>query len=231
MNLGFYRFANWVCRHLLLPLYCSVRVSGIEKLPRSGPLLLVSNHLNDVDPALIGAFTPRTVVSMAKVELFRVPVVAQFMRVYGAMPVRRNEADLGALRRAIEALDAGLCVCIFPEGRRSGQRAALGEAWPGAGLLALRSGAPIVPLAITGSQRMGLPWLIVRPFPRQHITMSFGEPFTLEPPARLSGEAARAGTQRIMTQIAALLPPEYRGYYGNADTAGVATPASHEAGD
>jgi 1-acyl-sn-glycerol-3-phosphate acyltransferase len=215
MNRSFHRFTNWVCKHILLPMYASVRVEGLENVPGSGAVVLASNHLNDADPALIGAYLRRDVVSLAKVELFRVPVVGHFMRLYGAIPVRRNEADLSALRRAGEALEAGLAVCIFPEGRRSGRRASLGEAWPGAGLIAMRTGVPIVPLAITGSQRMGLPLLFLRPLPRNHVTMTFGEPFLLERPARLNGEAAKEGTQRIMQRIAALLPPEYRGYYGN----------------
>ena len=105
------------------------------------------------------------------------------------------------------------------------------EAWPGAGLIALRSGAPVIPLAITGSQRLSLPKMFLRPFPRQHVTMTFGEPFTLEKPARVNAEAAKAATQQIMERIAALLPPEYRGYYGSSPTQGAETPAPNGAGE
>ena len=87
------------------------------------------------------------------------------------------------------------------------------EAWPGAGLIALRSGAPVIPLAITGSQRLSLPKMFLRPFPRQHVTMTFGEPFTLQKPARdqrrgcESGDAADHGAHRraIAARVQGLL--------------------------
>jgi 1-acyl-sn-glycerol-3-phosphate acyltransferase len=132
--------------------------------------------------------------------------------------VRRNEADLVALRRANEALKQGLAVCIFPEGRRSGSAARLGEAWPGAALIALRADATILPVAITGSQRLGMPLMFLRFYRQDRVTLTIGAPFRLPKPARINAEAAQAGTQLIMERIAALLPPSYRGYYGDAIT-------------
>jgi 1-acyl-sn-glycerol-3-phosphate acyltransferase len=218
-----YHAANWITRYLLLPLFGRVSVQGLENLPRSGPLVIASNHLSDADPGVISTRIPRHIVYMTKDELFHVPVLAQFLRAYGSFPVRRNEADLGALRQANEALKRGHAVCIFPEGTRSGPDARLLEAWPGAALIALRNDTPILPIAITGTQHLGLPWMFLHPTPRNRITLTIGQPFVLPRPARVNTEAARAGTQRIMEKIAALLPPAYRGYYGNASAEGAPT--------
>jgi 1-acyl-sn-glycerol-3-phosphate acyltransferase len=208
-----YRAATRISQFALLPLYCRIRVSGVENVPLTGPLIIASNHLNDADPGIISSRIPRQVVYMAKIELFRVPVLSQFLRAYGAFPVRRNAADLSALRLANQTLEAGLALCIFPEGTRSAEKARLGEAWPGAGLIAQRNDVPVLPIAITGSQKMGLPWLFFRIHRPYKVTLTIGEPFHLPKPARLNAEAAKEGTQLIMERIAALLPPEYRGYY------------------
>jgi 1-acyl-sn-glycerol-3-phosphate acyltransferase len=231
MNRAVYWLANHICKYALLWPYASVKVIGAQNIPRSGPLILASNHLNDADPPMIGFYFPRPVTTLAKVELFKFPVLKQFLQLYGAIPVRRGEGDLGALRRAQEALESGLTVCIFPEGTRSGTQARLIEAQPGAGFIALRSGAPVLPLAITGSQRLSLPKMFLRPFPRQHVTLTFGEPFNLDRPGRISSEAARNATQQIMQRIAALLPPEYRGYYGSTPVAGVTNGTPGGAGE
>jgi 1-acyl-sn-glycerol-3-phosphate acyltransferase len=208
-----YRLINSFCRVFVLPLYARIDVIGLENLPRSGPLVIAANHLNDGDPGIIATHLPRRVVFMAKAELFRYPIVKQFMECYG-FPVRRGEADLGALRRANETLKQGLVLCIFPEGTRSGASARLGEAWAGAALIALRANAPVLPLAITGSQRLSLPTMFLHPFRRDHVVLRLGEPFLLPPTTRLNAEAAQAGIEIVMARIAALLPEEYRGYYG-----------------
>ncbi len=220
MSLFVYHAANWFTRLVLLPPYCRIEVRGLENLPRTGPLIIASNHLNDADPGILCTRLPRQLVFMTKVELFHVPVLGQFLRAYGAFPVRRNEADLSALRRANETLKQGLALCIFPEGTRAGASARLKQGWPGAGLLALRSDAPVVPVAIAGSQYMGVPKMFLRPFRRYHVTLTIGEPFRLPRPERIDAEAAREGSRLIMERIAALLPEQYRGYYGGTEDGG-----------
>ncbi len=216
MSAAFYSALTNFCKYFLLPAYASIKVSGLENLPPDGPLIIATNHLNDADPGVIATRMPRRIVFMAKIELYRVPVLKQIMEAYGAIPVKRNEADLSALRRAAEELQAGKAVCIFPEGTRAGIEARMREAWPGAGLIALRSDVPILPIAITGSQRLGLPKMFLKPFmPRYKVTLTIGKPFKLDKPARINAEAAKEGTRMIMEQIAALLPPSYRGYYGD----------------
>jgi 1-acyl-sn-glycerol-3-phosphate acyltransferase len=214
-----YWIANRVCRWALLAPYASVTQYGRENIPLTGPLIIASNHLADADPCIYGFFFPRLVRTLAKQELLRVPVIKHFLQAYGAIPVRRGEADLKALRAAQDALDAGYALCIFPEGTASEGNAAMIEAWPGAGLIALRSGVPVLPVAITGSQRLGLPMMFLRPFPRQHVTITYGVPFVPDKPERVNSEAAKVATRQIMERIAALLPPEYRGYYGDKPAA------------
>lgn len=228
MNNFVYTFATEVTRRILLPAYASVSVSGVENVPPDGPLIIASNHLNDADPGIICTRIPRPVAFMAKVELFHVPVLAQFLRAYGAFPVRRHEADLAALRRATEALRQGLAVCIFPEGTREGTAERLTEGWPGAALLALRNDVDVLPLAITGSGSMNIPKMFLRVFHRRNVTLTVGRPFRLERPSRIDAQIVKEGTRRIMERIAALLPEQHRGYYGNVVPALSDAPATGE---
>jgi len=222
---AFYWLVTWVVKYLIMPLYATIDVRGVENVPRKGPLLVASNHLNDVDPGVLATRVPRRLVFMTKSELFKVPVLKQFLLAYGAFPVRRGEADLSALRRSNETLKAGLALVVFPEGTRAGLRGSLGQAWPGAGLIALRNDVPILPCAITGSQDMAVPGMFLRLFQRRHITLTIGEPFRLEPVARVNAESAAAGADAVMRRIAALLPESYRGYYGGGPATETAPPA------
>jgi 1-acyl-sn-glycerol-3-phosphate acyltransferase len=214
MNRFVYRAATLVSKYFLLPLYCRIEVRGVENVPPEGPLVIASNHLNDADPGIICTRIPRPVAFMAKVELFRIPLLAQFLRGFGAFPVRRGEADLSALRVANENLKLGRAVCIFPEGTREGFAERLTEALPGAAIVALRNDVAILPVAITGSGRLQIPGMFIRLDRRLRVTLTVGKPFHLDKPERLNAEAAKEGTRRIMEHIAALLPPENRGYYG-----------------
>ena len=208
-----YRLATRVTQYLLLPLYTRIKVMGVENLPPTGPLIIASNHLNDTDPGILATRIERMLVFMTKVELFKVPVLAQFLRAYGAFPVRRGEADLAALRLSSAALSEGKALVIFPEGTREGPPEMLAKAHPGAALLALRHEVPVIPVAITGSGKLSLPGMFLRLDRRVQVTLTIGKPFVLDKPARINAEAVEAGTQRIMESIAALLPEGHRGYY------------------
>jgi 1-acyl-sn-glycerol-3-phosphate acyltransferase len=214
MNRFVYTTATLVSKHFLLPLYCRIEVRGLENVPPDGPLVIASNHLNDADPGIICTRIRRPIAFMAKIELFRVPLLAQFLRSFGSFPVRRGEADISTLRMANENLKLGRAVCIFPEGTREGFAEKLTEALPGAAIVALRNDVPILPIAISGSGRLQIPGMFLRVDRRLKVSLTIGEPFHLEKPARLNAEAAREGTRQIMERIATLLPPENRGYYG-----------------
>ena len=225
MNRFVYNAATLVTKYLLLPIYARITVVGLENLPMTGPLIIASNHLNDTDPGILCTRIRRPIVFMAKIELFRVPGLGQFLRAFGAFPVKRGEADLSALRNANLALEKGMAVCIFPEGTREGPAEQLAEAWPGAALIAQRANATILPVAIHGSGRLGLPKMFLYPFRKARITLTIGKPFVLAKPARLNAEAAQDGTREIMERIAALLPEANRGYYGYVNSDANAAPS------
>jgi 1-acyl-sn-glycerol-3-phosphate acyltransferase len=179
-------------------------------VPSSGPVLIVSNHVGGVDPAIIGAWSPRPVWFMAKAELFT-RRWGWLMRGYHAFPVIRHSPDRTALRRAFDLLKQGSAVVLFPEGHRS-ENARLLRAEPGAGFIARRSGAPLVPIAITGSQNV-----LSRHsrFPRRaDVAMTFGEPFQL-PERNRDGSPMdhQQSADYLMTKIAQLLPLENQGEY------------------
>lgn len=197
-------------------------IVGVERVPASGPLILAANHVHLLDPPLVTACLRRRLHPMAKREIFETPLIGWFFWAYGAFPVRRFSADLGALRVARGYLRDGEAVLMFPEGTRAaGARRGSGlrPALPGAAMVALMSRAPVVPVAITGSD-VRLPavffqWMLHR---RPRIRVVFGDPFTVGEVAP-DAHAAEAATDAMMRRIAAMLPEGQRGVYG-AETAG-----------
>jgi 1-acyl-sn-glycerol-3-phosphate acyltransferase len=193
----------------------SVEVEGVENVPRQGPLILASNHLNNADPPVIALVIPRHPTFMVKQEMLGWPILGLGFRLYGCFPVRRFEADLAALRKATEVVRRGEMLVMFPEGTRS-RTASMGRGHPGSALIALRTGAPILPVAITGTETVKWPWLFLRPFlgPRVHVVI--GQPFFLPEVERVNTEAAQRCTEIIMGRIAEMLPESYRGQYAPA---------------
>jgi 1-acyl-sn-glycerol-3-phosphate acyltransferase len=194
-----------------------LEITGRENIPLEGPLILASNHLNNADPPIIALASPRQPIFMAKQEMIDWPVLGWLLRTYGAFPVRRGEADLSALRDASEIVNGGGMLVMFPEGTRS-RTGAMTQGHPGTGLIALRTGAPVVPVAITGTYGFSWPWLLLRPRAIRHVTVTFGEPFHVPPVQRINTQAAIEATDVIMRRIAALLPPELRGVYADEAT-------------
>lgn len=204
----FYRLGRsilWVFTHLV----CRCRVSGRKNIPLSGPLLIVANHLSWYDPLLLGVVFPRRLWFFTKEEVFRWPVVGLMCRLTGQIPVRRGAGDRAAIEKALAYLREGKAVLIFPEGtvERKEQMIA---ARTGAAMLALRTGAPILPVAFIGTRR------ILRSlhawFPR--VEVRIGEPFVPALPEGLARKTElKIITQEIMECIAEMIPPELRGVY------------------
>ncbi|MDA1002011.1 MAG: lysophospholipid acyltransferase family protein [Chloroflexi bacterium] len=195
-------------------------VRGAGRVPAAGPVILVANHNHLLDPPLVAASCMRRVHPMAKRELFETPLIGWYFWVYGAFPVRRFSGDMGALRVARNYLRTEEIVLMFPEGTRArghGMRPAL----PGAAMVALMSKAPIVPVAITGTDQLRIPaiffqWLLRR---RPTLTVEFGHPFSPESEldsATTDARSAEQVTDMMMRRVAELLPERYQGAYGAA---------------
>lgn len=133
---------------------CGFRVDGGDREPASGPLLIVSNHVSDLDPLVVGAALRRRVHFMAKVELFRPPLLRWWISACGGFPVRRGEPDRQAFRTARTILEQGGALVMFPEGTRASNLYDIRPPEPGAALLAVRTGAAILPVAVIGTDRV-----------------------------------------------------------------------------
>jgi 1-acyl-sn-glycerol-3-phosphate acyltransferase len=183
---------------------------GLEHVPAEGPAILAANHLSWADPPAIRAVIARDCWFMANDFLFRVPVLGRLIPLYGAFPVRRGELDRDAIRTAEQHLQDGELVCVFPEGGTT----ITGTLYPfegGVALLAVRNDVPIIPIGITGTDRvlpMGAPY---PHFARGGVTVAFGPAIRAEEiGADLSRrERVDALTQKLYDAVAALLPPEY----------------------
>lgn len=148
-------------------------VQGEENVPRTGPVLMVSNHISYLDPPAIGDASPRRVVFMAKAELFKVKPLGFLLRGVDSFPVKRGEPDRYAFKNTLTMLEEGRCVCIFPEGTRQ-PVGELGQAEPGAALFAMKTGSPVVPVYVSGTEKMLARDNRLR---RARVTVTFGEPF------------------------------------------------------
>ena len=206
MPMFLWRLIRFVVR-LVFAIMLDVHVVGRQHVPETGQLIIASNHLSWVDVPLIPAYLKRRVVYMAKEETFK-GIGGRFIRFLGSFPVRRGEADRQSLRAAEQQLKSGGILCIFPEGTRS-KTHTLAQAHAGTGMIALRSGAPVLPVAIYGSE------YAFKKF-RPRITMVFGEPIILAPKGKkITREDIDQSTEQVMLRITSMLPPAYRGVYAD----------------
>jgi 1-acyl-sn-glycerol-3-phosphate acyltransferase len=156
----------------LVRLFAPVRTYGVERVPRSGGVVLAFNHFHWIDPPVFGGVSPRTVYFMAKVEAHRVPGLGQLIRSFGTISVRRGESDRDAVRRMREVVRDGHALGLFVEGTRQ-LSGVPGQVQPGAAMVALQEGVPIVPAAIYGS----LEW---KPGNYHPISVAWGEPLRFD---------------------------------------------------
>lgn len=208
-----YRACNMAFR-VTLALFGDYRVEGRKNVPRSGALLVVANHQSNMDPPVMAVSLRRNSRFLAKDGLFWFPPAALFLRAYGAHPVKRDQADFGAYQWVLEqlALPNGV-VTMFPEGTRSPNR--MRKARPGIASLAIRSGATILPVGITGTETFGTYMRVF--YPKGKIRVRIGKPFRIAPlPGPASREVFEEITTEIMGRIAALTPDSYHGHYSPA---------------
>ncbi len=212
----FYYVARVLVRMLLF-LLTRCEVKGKENVPRQGPLLVVSNHLHAYDPAVVGVTLGREVIFMAKKELYHFRLRGYFLRGFGSFPVHRGKLDRKAIRQSEKVLADGMALAMFPEAKRS-YSAQLQSALSGSALIATRSGAPILPVGLTGTERLdGVGWAFRRP----RLTVNIGKPFSIASAGtKLSKAELAEQTHFIMERIAELLPPQYRGEYADKEARG-----------
>ena len=190
---------------IVFAIMARVHLSGLENVPAEGPFIIASNHLSWFDVPLVPAHFSRPVIYMAKEETFQ-GRIGWLVRFLGAFPVKRGEADRQALRTAGEQLKEGNIIVIFPEGTRS-KTHTMAQGHSGLGMIALRSGAPVLPVAISGSEKL------LKKF-RPRVTITYGQPMILKPKGqKVTREDVDAATEQVMHRIAEMLPPEYRGAY------------------
>lgn len=195
------------------------RLEGLASVPPSGPLIVVANHFSFVDPPLLAASIPRPLSFIAKAELWEAAPSRLFAEGMGLLPIRRGEADLGALRSALGVLQAGGAIGFFPEGTRGREKPKqLKRGQPGVALVARHSGAAILPVGIAGTDVIETPRDIPLQLGRRPpFTVRIGQPFFLE---RRPGRAdLQTDVDGIMLRIAELLPERYRpAYAGGSGT-------------
>ncbi len=196
---------------------CRVDDRELSRVPAHGPLILVVNHVNFLDaPLMYSHLRPRPVTGFAKVETWDNRALGWLFNVFQAIPLRRGEADTQAFRKALEVLDRGGILGVAPEGTRSND-GRLRHGHPGVAMLALKSGVPLLPVAYHGSERFHSN---IRRLRRTEFNITVGYPFYLDDRGdKITREVRNSMTREIMYQLAAILPPAYRGQYANLEAA------------
>lgn len=180
------------------------RVEGLENFPTSGPVVVIANHISLWDPIAVGSALPRQVHFMAKEELFHYPLLGNVLNRLGAFPIKRGQPDRSAIRRALEVLEKGKVLGLFPEGTRS-KTGELQKPHPGAAMIALKAGVPVVPVACQGTSGL---WKKV--FMRGAVLIKIGKPTCYDEycDQKLSAKCLETVSQDIMKQVALLMEAE-----------------------
>ncbi|MBD1373128.1 1-acyl-sn-glycerol-3-phosphate acyltransferase [Hazenella sp. IB182357] len=192
-----YPIAKGIVRSFL-SLYHRVDIIGRKRVPTEGGLVIIGNHISNLDPVYIGGACPRPVHYMAKQELFNHSGLAKLIRALGAFPVNREKPSIKTIKTAIQYLKDGEVIGLFPEGARKGSAEELGELKQGAAYFAVKANCPVLPFFISGSEA-ALPKgkLFIRP---TKVTIEIGEP--IYPPQDMkTSEQQTYISQEIMNQL------------------------------
>jgi 1-acyl-sn-glycerol-3-phosphate acyltransferase len=196
---------------LITKILLRVSVEGLENFPQSGPLMIAINHLGDADVPSVISSLPIPPDALAKIELYDVPILGRLIEWYGVIWLHRGQADKRAIRAALDGFAEGRMIVIAPEGRYS-VTGALEEGNSGAAFLAYKSGVPILPIAITGTENENV-YGHLKKLRRAPVHVRVGKMFRLAQQVEDRHEAISRGTSQIMQALASLLPEKYRGTY------------------
>jgi 1-acyl-sn-glycerol-3-phosphate acyltransferase len=205
-------FVSWGIR-LGTSIICRIDDAELKQVPLHGPLILAVNHINSLEvPLLFAHLQPRRMIGLAKIETWNNRFMGWLFDLWEAIPIRRGEADLDALRHCLGALSAGDILGVAPEGTRS-YNGKLIYGQPGIILIALHSGAPILPVVHWGGEDFSKN---IKRLKRTDFHIRVGKPFTLDANGeKVDSKVRQAMVDEIMCQLAFLMPEEYRGQYAN----------------
>jgi 1-acyl-sn-glycerol-3-phosphate acyltransferase len=194
-------------------LLCRIDKSALINIPKRGPLILVTNHIGSLEvPLLFVHLQPRKMTGLAKIETWDNKFMGWLFDLWEAIPVRRGEMDLYAIRASLATLKAGNILAIAPEGTRSINGRLL-QGQPGIAMIALRAGIPILPIAHWGGESFGNN---IKKLKRTDFIIRVGKPFFLDAKGeKVNRQVRQVMADEIMTQIAILMPHEYRGNYSD----------------
>lgn len=211
-----YRLINFVIR-VYTRIVCRIDAPNLQVVPTQGPLIVVTNHTGQIEvPLLFAHLQPRKMTGWAKVESWNNQFLNWVFNTWGVIPLRRGEADIGALKAAVRALEKGYIFGIAPEGTRN-RSGVLIRAQPGAVTLALRTGTPVLPLAHWGGEKL---MQNLKRFKRTDFHIRVGQPFRIETQGvKVTGEIRQQIADEMMYEIAKLMPEEYRGVYSDLSKA------------
>ena len=217
--------SNWffsLCNAIFktsLRTFADFEVEGKENVPPTGPVLVVSNHLSIIDPALVGSVLDRAPNFLAKRELFKIGVFSFLLKTYGAFPLDRSGTHIRAVSWALTVLKNGGVLVLFPEGTRS-MDLKLQHGEIGAATIAARVGSPILPIGIVGSEKFQNAVRVLVPMGKLRVRI--GKPFFIktEEGRRVPKDTLYKATDEIMARIGDLLPPERRGEFKDLPSLG-----------
>ena len=196
----------------LTRLLCRIDAESLKSIPEQGPLILVCNHINAIELGVVfPRLHPRTFTGFAKSETWDNPILGPIFNIWEIIPIQRGQPDITALRQGLKVLEAGNILVITPEGTRSGD-GRLQQGHPGVAMVALHSGAPIMPLVYYGNETF---YQNVRHLRRTDFSVRVGKPFQVVTRGKVTTEMRRQITDEIMYQMARLLPPQNRGFYSD----------------
>jgi 1-acyl-sn-glycerol-3-phosphate acyltransferase len=193
-------YSFWIARFFIaiyIRVFCRLKRIGHSNVPREGGLIIASNHLAAADPFIMGSAVPRELAFMAKKELFEIPIEGWLIKRLNAFPVDRFGFDLAVIKKALEILESGMALVMFPEGTRS-KDGHIREGKMGIGMLARKAKAPIIPVYIENSKKAWFNFITGKRF-----VVRFGEKITAEwiMAQENSKDGYKAITEEVMRRI------------------------------